>query len=147
MQKNSREPDVGRRMAARRLQRGLSQSAVARRARVDPSYLSRIETGKVHPTVRTAMRIAEALRTDLQELLQPSPPDRKDTPCPVSPSGHCLLDLIHTGSGSRQGAYPETVSPQQLRLLRRLTELVQHGSPKLLTALEVLLGQLLERKA
>ncbi len=71
---------VGLRMLATRLQRGLSQDAVARRAGLDPSYLCRIEGGKVNPTVRTVVRVAEGLRVSPNELLRPSPADEKAKP-------------------------------------------------------------------
>jgi transcriptional regulator with XRE-family HTH domain len=142
MRKKSSIREVGKRIAASRLQLGVSQSAVAQRAGIDPSYLSRIENGKVHPTVGTAMRIAEALRIPLADLLGPSPPNQKEKPCPVSPSGRCFLDLVDREAGSRRGL--ETFSPRQIRLLRRLAKLVQQGSPTLLRALEVLVGEMLE---
>jgi transcriptional regulator with XRE-family HTH domain len=145
MTKKSSEPEVGKRIATSRLHLGLSQTVVARRAGIDPSYLSRIETGKVHPTVGTAMRIAKAMRTSLVDLLGPSPPNQKEKPCPVSPSGRCLLDLIDRKAGSRRG--PETFSPRQIRLLRRFVRLVQQCSPSLLRALEVLVGEMLDGRA
>lgn len=144
MQPNSKQPDIGQRIAASRLHRGLSQGVVSRRAGIDPSYLSRIETGKVHPTVRTAMRIAAALRTSIEDLVGPSPPDRKRQPCPVSASGRCILDLIDSRSDSARTADLEAFSPQQIRLLRHFRELLHCSSAKLLGALEVLLGEMLE---
>jgi transcriptional regulator with XRE-family HTH domain len=87
------ETDLGRRVAALRVQRGFSQGAVSRRAGIHPSYLSRIETGKVHPTVRTATRIAGAMRISLNDLLGPTPAE-KDHPCPVTVNGQCLVDLM-----------------------------------------------------
>ena len=146
MTKTSKEIDVGRRIAACRVRRGLSQAVVSRRAGIDPSYLSRIENQKVQPTVRTALRIAEAMRVPLGELLEPSPAEQKGQPCPVSIGGSCLLDLIDTGPRARgkRHAGAETYSPEQIRLLRRLTALVQQTSPKTLKALEVLLGEIVE---
>lgn len=146
MKKTSKsEPDLGRRIAATRVQRGLSQQTISRRSGIDPSYLSRVETGKIQPTVRTAHRIAAALRMPLAELLRPSPASRKDRPCPVSPGGHCLMDLIDVGPDP--GVQPERYSLRQLRLIRRFTALVQRGGPKLLTALEVLVGEILKDEA
>ncbi|MEE9218646.1 MAG: helix-turn-helix domain-containing protein [Acidobacteriota bacterium] len=144
MPQPSSDLDVGRRIMASRLQRGLSQGAVARRAGFDPSYLSRIETGRVHPTVRTAIRLASALGISLSDLLGPSPAERSDRPCPVSRSGHCLMDLIDTGTRARRGARPESFSPRQIRLLRRFTMLLERGQPDLLKAMEVLIGQILD---
>jgi transcriptional regulator with XRE-family HTH domain len=133
--------DLGKRIAATRAQRGLSQGLVARRAGTDPSYLSRIETGKVHPTVRTALRIAAALRISLDDLLGPSPSDFKGRDCPVSPNGHCLMDLIDTNA-SDVSADPDRFTPRQLRLLSRFSRIVGDGDRTLVRALEVLLEQL-----
>lgn len=127
---------VGGRILSSRLRRGLSQGTVSRLAGIHPSYLSRIETGKVHPTVRTAVRIATALQISLDELLGPSPVDSRENPCPVSPNGRCFMDLIESRAGSKNkpGAY----TPKQLRILLKLATLVETGSPRLLTALESL---------
>jgi transcriptional regulator with XRE-family HTH domain len=142
MRKKSSKGQVGRRIAASRHGQGLSQGAVAQRSGIDPSYLSRIETGRVNPTVDTAMRIAKALRISLADLLGPSPPVEKNKPCPVSPGGRCFMDLVEQKTGSRRGL--EEFSPRQIRLLRRFARLVQQGSPSLLRALEVLAGEILE---
>jgi transcriptional regulator with XRE-family HTH domain len=134
--------DIGQRIAATRAQRGLSQGLVARRAGTDPSYLSRIETGKVHPTVRTALRIAAALRISLDDLLGPSPSDYEGRDCPVSPSGHCLMDLIDTHAADFVSGEPGKYTPRQLRLLSRFSHVVRDADRSLLRALEVLMEQI-----
>ena len=134
--------DIGKRIAATRAQRGLTQGLVARRAGTDPSYLSRIETGKVHPTVRTALRIAAALRISLDDLLGPSPPEFQGRDCPVSPSGHCLMDLIDTHAPDAVSTEPDKFTPRQLRLLSRFSRVVQHADRTLLRALEVVTDQI-----
>jgi transcriptional regulator with XRE-family HTH domain len=136
MTTRTQDGEVGGRILAGRLRRGLSQGTVSRLAGIHPSYLSRIETGKVHPTVRTAVRIATALQLSLDELLGPSPSDSSEKPCPISPNGRCFLDLIESRAG-KKGA-PGAYSPRQLRLLRKLAGLVETGSPRLLNALESL---------
>jgi transcriptional regulator with XRE-family HTH domain len=144
--RRSKELDIGKRIAAIRLQKALSQGLVSRRAGIDPSYLSRVENGKVHPTVRTAMRIAGALRVTADDLFGPSPPEVKGQLCPVTKSGQCLLDMIDRREAS-DGEAPMSFTPRQVRLLRRFTSLVGQSDPKLLTALDVLMQQLLnERK-
>ena len=142
MPQKSKSVDIGQRIAALRRRRGLSQSIVARRSGLDPSYLSRLETGKIHPTVKTALRIATALRVSPNDLLGPSPARRKDQPCPVSAGGQCLLDLIDTGSDRDPGERPENYSTRQLRILRRFAVLLRQGSPELLKSIEVLILEL-----
>lgn len=142
MAKKKRPSDIGKRIAATRAQRGLSQGLVARRAGTDPSYLSRIETGKVHPTVRTALRIAAALRVSLDDLLGPSPADLRGRDCPVSPSGACLMDLIDTRATEGLSAAPDKYTPRQLRMLSRFSHIVRDADRSLTRALEVLLEQI-----
>jgi HTH-type transcriptional repressor of puuD len=140
----STKPDLGQRAAAHRSQLGLSQTVVAERAGLAASYLSRIENGKIFPTVPTAQKIATALRIPLSELLGPTPAQKKRKGCPVTAKGVCLIDLIDPkwGFGSRGRA--ERYSRRQLRLMRSFTALVREGSPELLKSLEVVVGGLLE---
>jgi transcriptional regulator with XRE-family HTH domain len=142
--KKSKLPDLGQRISAHRGRLGLSQTAVAERAGLAASYLSRIENSKIFPTLPTAQKIATALRVPLSELLGPTPSETKKKGCPVTAKGVCLIDLIDPkwGFGSRGRA--ERYSPRQLRLMRRFTALVREGSPELLKGLEVVVGGLLE---
>ena len=144
MAHQAKKPDLGQRVAAHRSQLGLTQTVVAKRAGLAASYLSRIETGRIFPTVPTAQKIATALRVPLSELLKPAPPQTKSRGCPVTANGGCLIDLIDPkwGFGSRSRA--ERYSPRQIRLMRHFTTLVRNGSPKLIRSFEVLVGDLLE---
>ena len=143
MPRKPKDVPLGKRVVAARLQRGLTQGILSRRSGIDPSYLSRIETGKIQPTVRTATRIATALRMSLPDLLGPSKPARKDGACPVSISGRCMMDLIDIGPEPGHKGGTETYSRRQLRLLRRFAALVQRGDTKVLGALDVLVKQML----
>lgn len=145
MKRKSSTPEFGQRLAVTRGQRGLSQSAVAYRAGLAPSYLSRIETGKIQPTVPTAQKIAAALRIPLSDLLAPSPAERKNQGCPVSARGTCLIDLIDPKGEYHSSG--EHYSPRQIRLLRRFTAVIREGSPELLKGLELVVLGLLDRGA
>jgi len=136
--------DVSKRIVATRHRLRLSQSAVSERAGIHPSYLCRIEKGKVHPTVQTAMRLAAALRVSLNDLLGPTPTTQMDQPCPVSASGRCLMDLFDAGPDSGRGRDGEIYSAQHLRLIRKFMALLRQGSPNLLTALEALVSEILK---
>jgi transcriptional regulator with XRE-family HTH domain len=142
--RRTKKPDLGLRVAAHRSQLGLSQTVIARRAGLAASYLSRIENGKIFPTVPTAQKIATALRVPLNELLGPTPPDKKKKGCPVTAKGVCLIDLIDPkwGFGSRGRA--ERYSPRQIRLMRGFTALIRKAPPELLKSLEVVVSNLLE---
>lgn len=150
----SNHSEIGQRIAALRKRRGYSQATVSRRAGFDASYLSRLERGRIHPTVRTAMRIATALRVGIDELLGPLPPQHKGMPCPISQSGHCLMDLIAsdaagTPPGVAAGAATakptvakERYTTHQLRILRRFAGLVRRNESELLHAFETLLTRI-----
>ncbi len=147
MARKLQEIEVGKRIAGWRRQKGLSQVVVSQRAGVAASYLSRIEGGKVHPTVRTATRIADALRMSLDDLLGHSPSTKRGHPCLASVSGSCLMDLLDTGKGPRKTNGTERYTPRQLRLLRRFSALLQKSEPKMLNALELLVGGLLKDRS
>jgi transcriptional regulator with XRE-family HTH domain len=117
---------------------------VAKRAGLAASYLSRIENGKIFPTVTTAHKIATALRIPLSELLGPTPSQAKSKNCPVSAKGACLIDLIDPKLGLGSRARGERYSPRQIRLMRRFATLMREGSPELLKSLEVVVNGLLE---
>lgn len=129
---------VGPRLAAARRQRGLVQVAVARGAGIAPSYLSRIENGKVQPTFRTVMIVARVLGASLAELVEPEPPARRPPrACPVTESGRCLLDLL----GDRLA--PDHFSTRQVRLLRRFATWINDVPANRLRAMEILLDDLI----
>ena len=109
------ESEVGDRIFSSRQRRGLSQGTVSRLAGIHPSYLSRIETGKVHPTVRTAVRIATALQISLDELLGPSPASSADKPCPISPNGRCFIELIEKATGRKATLELAPMQPGDVR--------------------------------
>ncbi len=144
MPKQSKPPAIGQRITSWRQRRGLSQASISRRTGLHPSYLSRLEAGKIQPNLRTAERIASALRISLGELLESSPPERTGKPCPVSQGGECLMDLIDVMGEADGNRGPERYSPRQLRLIRRFTALVGQNQSKVLGALEVLIGKMLE---
>jgi len=141
-------PDVGRRLRAARLQCGLSQGTVARRAGIAASYVSRIETGKIQPSFRTVLRIQRALKLELEEIL--GPPEEHRGPCPVSAGGICMLDLILSEKdvARRPGAAKgEHYTPREVRLLHRVAIWIRHANPDRLRALEIVLEDLIQAEA
>ena len=68
-----RTPDfeVGQRLASLRRLQGISQRRAAQAAGLAPSYLSRIETGRVQPTFPTVMRILRSVGAHGRDLLEP----------------------------------------------------------------------------
>jgi len=136
MTRTPRPENIGQRLVAARLQRGLSQATVARAAGLAPSYLSRIENGKVHPTFRTVMQIVEALGAGLDEIAGPVATRHRRGPCPVTAKGQCLLDLI------RAAADEEHYTPREIRLLRRFGRWLKSAEPGRVRAMELILDDL-----
>ena len=133
--------DVGQRLAAARLQRGLAQNDVARRAGIAPAYLSRVENGKVQPSFRVTMKIVKVLGAHPAEIMASGTASTSARgPCPVTARGQCLLDLI--GPTSEGGCF----TLAQVRLLRRFASWIQAADPTRLRAMEVLIEDLADAR-
>ena len=138
--------DLSKRILAARLRRGLSQRLVSRRSGLDPGYLSRIEHGKIRPTLETALRIAEALGVPLGEILALPSAGANTGPCPVSTSGRCLIDLMDSGAEPGLENQMEHYSARQLRLLRQFAALLAHSDQDVLKAFETLIREIRDAK-
>ena len=53
-----------------RERQGMSQEKLAELAEIDRTYVSMIERGKKHPTLKVASRIADALNMRLSEIIR-----------------------------------------------------------------------------
>jgi transcriptional regulator with XRE-family HTH domain len=146
MTRNSSEFEIGPRLAAIRASHGLSQGTTARLAGLAPAYLSRIETGRVHPTFTTVMRVLEALHADLDDL---HPPDshapHRHPDCPVSARGECLLQLIRGSVEVARAEGREVYSPREVNILRSLARFMRTATPERVRAIEMLLQELLDK--
>lgn len=60
---------VGERIRTLRLQKDISQEALANEADIPLSQIGRIERGETNPTISTLYVIAEALKTNLKQLV------------------------------------------------------------------------------
>jgi transcriptional regulator with XRE-family HTH domain len=60
---------LGRVLAETRRKAGLSQEALAAKARLHPTYISQLERGLKSPTVRVLVTIAMACDTSASEVL------------------------------------------------------------------------------
>jgi len=148
MTRNSQEFEVGPRLAGIRASRGVSQGTIARRAEIAPAYLSRIETGHVHPTFTTVMRVLDALHADLDELLAPDAVRPRGHPrCPVTAQGHCLLEVVRTSAEVGRAEGRETYSIREVQLLRDLATFMRTATPERVRAIEMLLRELLGARA
>jgi transcriptional regulator with XRE-family HTH domain len=78
---------IGRRVAELRAERDLTQEQLAERAEVSARYVQRVEAGTENLTVRTLIKVSNALRVPLADLLvtpvapraQPGRPRRAHT--------------------------------------------------------------------
>jgi len=61
---------VGLNLQRLRREKGLSQEELADLASIHQTYLSGVERGKRNPTITVLQRIAGALGTDIQDLVQ-----------------------------------------------------------------------------
>ena len=66
--------EIGARIARWRLEQGVKQDELARRARINQSYLSKIERGKSEPALTIGCRLAHALGRTTDELCTGQPP-------------------------------------------------------------------------
>lgn len=142
--RNSSVFDVGTRLAAIRAQRGLSQGTASRLAGIAPAYLSRIETGAVHPTFGTVMRILDALHADLDDLRAPDevrPPDRPA--CPITARGQCLLEVVRTEAEVSRSEGREVYTMRELGILKDLATFMRKGTAERVRAIEMLLQELI----
>ena len=60
---------MGLRIRELRIERGLSQEALADRAGLHRNYIGAVERGEINCTIPSLMTIAEALRVDLSQLI------------------------------------------------------------------------------
>ena len=141
MTSRSMKVQVGRRIRARRVSRGLSQGQVGVRTGLNPSYVSRLESGKVNPTMRTLAAIAGALHMQVSELIGSPRGAPASLPCPVSSTRRCLCELMEQ-SPRRAAADDEAFTPAQIALLRDFASLVRAGDPPTIAALRTLLLRL-----
>lgn len=71
-------PDVGSVIRTWRQAKRLTQTDIRNRAGISRSYLSRIESGRMIPSLATMEKLAGALEVNVAELLQPIEPDETE---------------------------------------------------------------------
>lgn len=64
----SKKPSLGKNIIKRRIDRGLSQGKLAKRAGISQNYLSLIENDHAEPLLTTLKVIADKLKTTVSEL-------------------------------------------------------------------------------
>ena len=134
---------IGTRIIQLRDQKGLTQQELSDRTGLAASYLSRIENRRLEPRPATLRKIATALEVPMSEIFQERTTQLGTLQCVITSSGHCVMDLLHSGRGGRNRPMQESYSPRQLQVLRMANYLIQSADKRLLDAFEVLLSSLL----
>jgi DNA-binding XRE family transcriptional regulator len=135
---------VGKALLRLRLDRGLTQAEAARRAGLAPSYLSRIENGRIEPTVGMLGRIAGGLGVAVTSVFEVRAAPRGHR-CPVSASGRCIGEQIRSHHGMPPGGGKARYGREELRILRMADFLALHGGKEVRRSLAVLLEALVAR--
>lgn len=137
---------VGRKIHQLRSESHITQRELGEATGLAVSYLSRVENGRLTPTLPTLTKIAAALSIPLTALFDASSTLEAKDACPVSLSGRCLLDHPFTGRGKRAKKGVETYSREQLEALRLCNFLLHTGDNELLRTLLTMLKGLLALK-
>ena len=66
------EKNIGKRLRALRIEKGLSQGDIEKRTGLLRSYLSRVENGHTIPSIQTLGKIAAALAVTISALVDPA---------------------------------------------------------------------------
>lgn len=107
---------IGRRVRTRRMERNLSTRALARRANVSKSTVSRVESGDVEPHAETLNALALALEINYAELVRPSQVrPRIAPPKPTQPPAEIPMVVAKLLCTGRLGV----VTDRELKLLVR----------------------------
>jgi transcriptional regulator with XRE-family HTH domain len=127
------EADVAGHLAANlrqlRLQRGMTQEALARAAGVPRATWSNLESGAANPTLQVLHAAAVALQVSVEELLSPPRAAARLYPrgtLPVRQRGECTLrrllpdgiagmeiDRMELGAGARMAGVPHTAGTRE----------------------------------
>jgi transcriptional regulator with XRE-family HTH domain len=139
---------IGTRIIQLRNQKGLTQEQLSKLSGLAASYISRIENRHLEPRPLTLRKIALALQVSVSEIFQERPTQLGTLQCVITPSGHCVMNMLHPSHGKRTESAAETYDPRQLQLLRMANYLIQTADKRLLDSLDLVLGALLsvERK-
>jgi len=68
--RNKLKKKIGERIVELRLQKGWSQSDLARACSKDRQAIEKLENGKVNPTLYTLLEVANALEISLSKLVE-----------------------------------------------------------------------------
>ena len=137
---------IGRRIQQLRLESRITQRELGEATGLAVSYLSRVENGRLTPTVPTLTKIADALSVTITALFDATATLEAKDACPVSLSGRCILDHLFVGRRKRLANGVEGYSREQLEALRLCNFLLHTGDKQLVRTLITILKGLLALK-
>ena len=106
---------IGKRIQTKRQERNITQEKLAEQVGISVVYLSKIENGRVYPTLETLSNICTELDTELAEILTNTEIARKDY------ANDRVVELFNSCS--------MRVKPIALALLEDLSKLTRKKSP------------------
>ncbi len=133
---------LGKRILELRLESKRTQQQVSQLTGLAVSYLSRLENDRMSPSIRTLTKISMALHVPLTSFFDKKPILEAKDRCPVSLSGHCILDHLFVGQGRKPDTDLESYSPQQLEILRACNYLLHTGDKEIVKLLSLLMESL-----
>jgi len=134
---------VGKRILRLRLEANKTQREISEETGLAVSYLSRLENGRITPTIPTLSKIAKALGGNVTAFFESEAPLDSGEHCPVSSSGRCVLDQLLVGRGRKPETKWEGYTPQQLEVLRLCDFLIHSGDKEVMGSLLTILEGLL----
>jgi len=135
--------NVGKRILRLRLERKKTQREVSELTGLAVSYLSRLENGRITPSIPTLTKIGDALGVDITAFFDHDSHLDPNDNCPVSSSGRCVLDQLLVGRGRRPKTKWEGYTPDQLETLRLCDFLIHNGEKEVVKSLNTMLESLL----
>lgn len=128
-----------------RREKGFTQAEVGIASGLATSYVSRIENGRLQPTLPTLRRLAAALGVPVSGLFPGGGRPPGPGCCPVSTSGQCIGELIRGDRGRAPGDAKVRYGPEEIRLLRMADYVVLCGTKETRDALAVVLAAFVDR--
>ncbi len=137
---------IGKNVAEARRARAISQTQLSKSTGLAVPYISRVEHGRVEPSLRTLRKISTALQVSLTDLLDAKEIGITLHRCPISVTGACMGLSIFKTRPRYFKIHVERYTPQQLELLRLGNYLVRFGDSILLDTLRNLFECLLRSR-
>jgi DNA-binding XRE family transcriptional regulator len=134
---------VGKRILKLRLDANKTQRDVSEETGLAVSYLSRLENGRITPTIPTLTKIAKALGVNVTAFFGQESALESSDKCPVSASGRCVLDQLLVGRGRKPDTKWEGYTPQQLEVLRMCDCLIHTDDKDVTNALNTVMQALM----